>query len=129
MAENNAHPEGGPNFEETLARLEGIVGRLEDGEVGLAESLAAYEEGVKHLRQCHQLLERAERRIELLTGFDAEGNAIRQPFDEEDAASLEQKAANRGRRRTANDAGKTGRERGKPPAEEAGDMDDSARLF
>jgi exodeoxyribonuclease VII small subunit len=129
MTEKNAHPKEGSNFEEALARLEGIVGRLEDGEVGLAESLAAYEEGVKHLRQCHQLLERAERRIELLTGFDAEGNPVRQPFDEEDAASLEKKAASRGRRRTAGDAGKTPRSRGNPPAEEADDMDDSARLF
>jgi exodeoxyribonuclease VII small subunit len=63
VAEKNTQSKDDSNFEEALARLEGIVGQLEDGEVGIAESLAAYEEGVKHLRQCHQLIERASRRI------------------------------------------------------------------
>ena len=41
---------------------------------GLNESLERYEEGVKLLRQSYELLQRAERRIELLSGVDAEGN-------------------------------------------------------
>lgn len=84
MAERNESGAGAdsPSFEEALARLEQVVHRLEDGELGLAEALAQYEQGVRMLKQCHGLLEQAERRIELLTGVDAAGNPILQPFSE-----------------------------------------------
>jgi exodeoxyribonuclease VII small subunit len=72
-----------PSFEQALASLEQIVRDLEDGRLGLTESLARYEEGVKLLRQCHELLARAERRIELLTGVDAAGNPVTKAFDDE----------------------------------------------
>ena len=54
-----------------------IVGELESGKLGLSDALARYEQGVKHLKACQQLLERAERKIELLSGVDAE--ATRSP--------------------------------------------------
>jgi exodeoxyribonuclease VII small subunit len=72
-----------PSFEEALKRLEEIVHLLEEGEIGLDEALARYEEGVKLLRQAYDLLGRAERRIELLSGVDAEGSPIAQPFDDQ----------------------------------------------
>lgn len=100
-AEKQHNPADPPRFEDALGRLEEIVHALEEGEVGLAESLAHYEEGVKLLRQCHTLLEGAERKIMLLSGLDAEGNPVVVPFDEEEAATLEAKAASRGRRRSA----------------------------
>ena len=71
-----------PAFEEILRRLEEIVRLLEEGEIGLSEALARYEEGVKLLRQSYDLLDRAERRIELLSGVDAEGKPITTPFDD-----------------------------------------------
>jgi exodeoxyribonuclease VII small subunit len=71
------------SFEQALTVLEQIVHDLEEGRLGLAESLARYEEGVKLLRQCHGLLEQAERRIELVTGMDATGNPVTEPFDDE----------------------------------------------
>ncbi len=83
MATNDAHSQspGEPTFEDALKRLEEIVGQLEAGQLGLEQSLARYEEGVKLLRRCYELLQRAERRIELLTGVDASGRPITQPFD------------------------------------------------
>lgn len=75
-----------PSFEQALAALEQIVRDLEDGRLGLAESLARYEQGVKLLKNCYTQLEQAERRIELLTGIDAAGNAVVAPFD--DTATL-----------------------------------------
>ena len=72
-----------PSFEDALASLEQIVRDLEEGKLGLAESLTRYETGVKLLKQCFGLLESAERRIELLTGVDAAGNPVTQPFDDE----------------------------------------------
>jgi exodeoxyribonuclease VII small subunit len=88
-------------FEESLEQLEKIVAELESGKLGLSDALARYEDGVKHLKGCQQLLEMAERKIELLSGVDAEGNAITAPFDEGDVESLEGKAASRGTRRTS----------------------------
>ena len=75
-----------PNFEQSIERLEEIVLQLEGGALGLNESLAQYEEGVKLLRQSYDALRHAERRIELLSGLDAEGNPLSRPFD--DTATL-----------------------------------------
>ena len=61
------------NFEEATAELEKIVRDLEDGKLGLAEAMQRYEQGVGLLQRCYQLLESAERRIELLSGIDADG--------------------------------------------------------
>lgn len=77
---------GGANFEQTLTRLEEIVHLLEDGKIGLDDALARYEEGVGLLRKAYEMLQRAERKIELLTGLDSEGNPILRPI--EDAASF-----------------------------------------
>ena len=88
------------SFEESLEELEKIVAELESGKLGLSEALGRYEQGVKHLKACQQLLERAERKIELLSGVDAEGNPITEPFDEAELDTLEAKAAARGQRRT-----------------------------
>jgi exodeoxyribonuclease VII small subunit len=89
------------SFEESLDELEKIVAELESGKLGLSDALARYEEGVKHLKGCQQLLEMAERKIELLSGVDADGNPITQPFEEGDVESLEAKAAARTGRRTS----------------------------
>ena len=89
-----------PSFEEALGQLEGIVRQLEEGELGLDEALARYEDGVKLLRRCHQLLDQAQRRIELLGGVDAEGNPICTPF-EDPSLPLDEKAKQRSRRRSS----------------------------
>jgi exodeoxyribonuclease VII small subunit len=114
----------GPTFEVCLSELEAIVGELESGKLGLADALARYEQGVRHLKSCHGLLERAERRIEILSGVDADGKPIAKPFDEQEFGSLEERAAARGKRRT----GET------PPvsrrrAPESSDVDEGTRLF
>jgi exodeoxyribonuclease VII small subunit len=89
------------SFEAALKRLEEIVHLLEEGDVGLSESLERYEEVVKLLRQSYDLLQRAERRIELLSGLDAEGNPITQPFDDSATFSEEEPGKRRSRRRSA----------------------------
>ena len=76
-------PHEQPSFEEALGRLEGIVNLLEEGDIGLNDALARYEEGVKLLRQSYGLLKDAERRIELLSGTDAQGNPITRPMEDE----------------------------------------------
>jgi exodeoxyribonuclease VII small subunit len=55
------------DFESALAELEGVVTKLEQGELSLEQSLALFERGVQLSRFCHGRLEDAERRIEILT--------------------------------------------------------------
>lgn len=90
-----------PCFEQSLSELESIVRELEDGQIGLSEALARYEQGVKLLRECYALLERAERRIELLSGMDSAGNAQTAPFDDQASLDLAQKSQRRAARRSA----------------------------
>jgi exodeoxyribonuclease VII small subunit len=72
-----------PSFEQSLAELEQIVRQLEEGQLGLSDSLARYELGVKRLKECYQLLQRAEQRIEVLERVDADGEPVARPFDAE----------------------------------------------
>jgi exodeoxyribonuclease VII small subunit len=111
-------------FEDSLAELETIVAELESGKLGLSEALARYEHGIKHLKACQQLLERAERRIELLSGVDADGNPITQSLDDRELDSLEEKAAARGQRRTS--GAKSPPSRGRDANDH---VDDAGRLF
>lgn len=55
------------DFEAAIAELDGIVKKLEEGDLSLEQSLALYERGVQLSRFCHARLEDAERRIEMLT--------------------------------------------------------------
>jgi exodeoxyribonuclease VII small subunit len=84
-------------FEQSLAELETIVHQLEDGELGLADALARYEEGVKHLKRCYEQLRDAERKIELLTGVGENGTPVTQPFAL-DSAPIEDVAGRRRQR-------------------------------
>jgi exodeoxyribonuclease VII small subunit len=68
-------------FEQSLAELDGIVRDLEDGQLGLEEALTRYEAGVGLLKRCYAQLREAEQRIVLLTGTDAEGRPLTQPFE------------------------------------------------
>ena len=60
------------NFEEKLRELEQLVTRMEDGNLGLEESLEAFENGVKLVKECQQALEAAEQKVKVLTS--AEGD-------------------------------------------------------
>ena len=54
------------SFEGALERLERTVSRLEAGEMPLEEAMELFESGVRLSRQCHETLQAAERRIEIL---------------------------------------------------------------
>ncbi len=56
-----------PGFEERLLALEEAVARLESGEESLEDSLGVYEAAVGHLKACHEIIEKAERRVRVLT--------------------------------------------------------------
>ena len=60
-------------FDETLARIETIVERLETGNLSLEESLKLFEEGMELVRRADRTLQEAELRIEkLVSGTERE---------------------------------------------------------
>lgn len=55
------------NFEQAFKRLEEIARELENSDTPLEKSFDLFEEGQKLIRTCHQLLDRAEKRLKILT--------------------------------------------------------------
>lgn len=59
-------------FEAALTRLEQVVAALERGDLPLEESLRLFEEGVALSRRCHELLQAAEGKVEVLLAEGAQ---------------------------------------------------------
>ncbi|MFN8625407.1 MAG: exodeoxyribonuclease VII small subunit [Candidatus Binatia bacterium] len=70
-------------FDQGMAELEAIVGRMESGELPLEEALAAFEAGIALVRALNQRLSAAEARIEVLSR-DAQGALRTQPVSEQE---------------------------------------------
>ena len=107
-------------FEEALDNLKTIVQDLETGQLGLSEALDRYEAGIKGLKYCHQILAETERKIEVLSGFDADGNAVAEPFDESEKSAEKVKKSVPRRRKSKKPSTHS------PPSDE---VDDSGTLF
>ena len=56
------------NFEDSLAKLEGIVDALEDNDVSLEESVKKFEAGIKLVKDCQKQLKEAELKVNKLMG-------------------------------------------------------------
>ena len=54
------------DFERSLDELEGLVAKLEKGDLSLDDSLQAFERGIALYRSCHGALESAELRVKQL---------------------------------------------------------------
>ena len=78
MAKPKEQPD--QSFESALEDLEQIVCNLEDGSLGLDESLTEFERGMKLLKQCHGLLQNAEQKIEVLTSVSRDGQERTKPL-------------------------------------------------
>ena len=55
-----------PAFETALAELETIVARMEEGRLGLEESLQSYRRGAELVRYCQSKLSDAEQQVRIL---------------------------------------------------------------
>ena len=55
------------SFEQALKKLEKITEQIEQGEIGLEESITRYEEGMKLVARCRDALNKAEQRIQELS--------------------------------------------------------------
>ena len=54
------------NFEEALKQLETIAEQIEEGKIGLEESITQYEQGMALVKQCREILSKAEQKIQQL---------------------------------------------------------------
>lgn len=70
------------DFEKSLQQLEQIVSKMENGDLGLQDSLSSFEQGIKLAKQCQDTLSEAELRVEQLI----EKNGLQQtvPFEDDD---------------------------------------------
>ena len=79
-----------PSFEQALARLEEIVEKLEEGEIGLEESLAQYREGIRLHKYCAEKLAKVEQELMRVLkeeeGAEVESAATGGLFEEEEEA-------------------------------------------
>jgi exodeoxyribonuclease VII small subunit len=66
-------------FDAVVARLRTVVEKLETGQLGLEDALSVYEQGVTLARRGHQLLDAAEKKVELLVS--ASGGVQTVPFE------------------------------------------------
>ena len=69
-----------PDFEQALAELEGLVERLERGDLPLEEALKAFERGVALTRQCQTSLQAARQKVEILLKRGSKAEV--EPFEE-----------------------------------------------
>jgi exodeoxyribonuclease VII small subunit len=61
------------SFEQAMAELEQVVGKLERGDVALEESIALYERGAALKKRCETKLKEAEEKVAAIT-TDSDGN-------------------------------------------------------
>lgn len=55
------------HFEQSIKELEDIVKKLEKGELALEESLQQFEKGIGLARNCQEILQQAEQKIETIS--------------------------------------------------------------
>ena len=67
------------DFEASLEKLEALVEQMESGELGLEESLKAFEQGVKLTRLCQETLNAAQQKVQQLVEKD--GKLSLEDFD------------------------------------------------
>lgn len=75
-----------PDFEKSLAELEALVERMEDGDLSLEASLAAFEQGVRLTQDCQKALSEAQQRVQVLMQQDGAARFVPFAGEEPDAS-------------------------------------------
>jgi exodeoxyribonuclease VII small subunit len=83
MATRNPKDAPRLDFETAMRDLEELVERLEQGDLPLEESLAAFERGVMLTRSCQMALKEAEQKVEIL--LKKSGEPSIEDFDTDDS--------------------------------------------
>jgi len=72
-----------PSFENSLSELEEVVKKLEDGDLGLEKSIEEFEKGIKLIKECQKLLDKAEQKVSILLS-NSSGEVTAEPFEGEE---------------------------------------------
>jgi len=72
-----------PTFEENLDAVEAAIRKLEGGDIALEDSIDVYAEAMARLKACHAVLEKAEKRLEIVRK-SVEGEEVAGPADVDD---------------------------------------------
>jgi exodeoxyribonuclease VII small subunit len=67
-------------YEQAIAELDGLIGKLEGGEVALADAVVAYERGAKLAQHCADLLDRTEAQVTQLM-VSGSGKVTEKPLE------------------------------------------------
>ncbi len=68
MAKNEQKNNTGKmTFEQAIKELTDIVGKIEQGQIPLQDSLKQYERGMALIKHCRTILQKAEKRIEKIS--------------------------------------------------------------
>jgi exodeoxyribonuclease VII small subunit len=87
VGDSSATPAGdAPDFEKALAELEGLVTRLESGDLPLDEALQTFERGVVLTRHCQTALKAAQQKVEILLKRSGEPGVEPFAIAEDDSA-------------------------------------------
>ena len=73
-----------PDFEQSLAELQTLVERMENGELTLEDSLTTFEQGIRLSRECQSALQQAEQKVQML--LERDGEFSEAPFSTDDDA-------------------------------------------
>ena len=71
------------SFEKSISKLEGILEKLEQGDLSLEKSLKLFQEGMTLSAQCAKQLDEAEQSVKLIRMQD-QGECKELDFDEEE---------------------------------------------
>ena len=72
-----------PTFEESLSAVEAAIRKLEGGDIPLEDSIDVYAAAMAHLKACHAVLDKAEKRLEIVRK-SVEGGSSAAPADVDD---------------------------------------------
>ncbi|MEE8343434.1 MAG: exodeoxyribonuclease VII small subunit [Gammaproteobacteria bacterium] len=72
-----------PDFEKALQELEGLVEKMEAGELSLEDSLGHFERGIELTRTCQKALKAAEQKVQIL--LEKDGHQEPAPFESDES--------------------------------------------
>lgn len=56
------------SLEEAFEKIEEIIDKMETEEITLEESFTLYQQGIQKLKECHELLDTVEKKMQVLNG-------------------------------------------------------------
>ena len=70
------------DFEKAMTRAEEIAVAIEEGKIGLEDSIKQYEEAMDLIRQCREVLDQAELKIQRLDTSGGSGAQVAEAAEE-----------------------------------------------